>query len=128
MHTTQFSNVSTPYQKIPDACRSTGLSQYYLRKGCKDGTVPHIRSGTVYLVDVPALLEKLRREATGQIGGDETWENQGRGRTDSLSTSTNDSTSKQLTRQRRDEFSKRHSPTLQQEILCSGHPLRLFFS
>ena len=71
MHTTQFSNVSTPYQKIPDACRSTGLSQYYLRKGCKDGTVPHIRSGTVYLVDVPALLEKLRREATGQIGGDD---------------------------------------------------------
>lgn len=71
MHTTQFSNVSTPYQKIPDACRSTGLSQYYLRKGCKDGTVPHIRSGTVYLVDVPALLEKLRREATGQIGCDD---------------------------------------------------------
>lgn len=61
--------VSAPYQKIPDACRSTGLSRYYLRKGCKDGTVPHIRSGTVYLVDVPALLEKLRREATGQIGG-----------------------------------------------------------
>ena len=71
MHTTQFSNVSTPYQKIPDACRSTGFSQDYLRKGCKDGTVPHIRSGTVYLVDVPALLEKLHREATGQIGGDD---------------------------------------------------------
>lgn len=71
MHTTQFSNVSTPYQKIPDACRCTGLSQYYLRKGCKDGTVLHIRSGTVYLVDVPALLEKLRREATGQIGVDD---------------------------------------------------------
>ena len=128
MHTTQFSNVSTPYQKIPDACRSTGLSQYYLRKGCKDGTVPHIRSGTVYLVDVPALLEKLHREATGQIGGDEIWENQGSGRTGSLSTSTNDSTSKQLTMQRRDEFSQRHLPTLQQEILCSCHPLRLFFS
>ena len=59
----------TPYQKIPEACRSTALSQYYLRRGCKDGSVPHIRSGTVYLVDVPALLEKLRREATGQIGG-----------------------------------------------------------
>ena len=59
----------TPYQKIPEACRSTGLSRYYLRKGCKDGTVPHIKSGTVYFVDVPALLEKLRREATEQIGG-----------------------------------------------------------
>ena len=61
--------VSAPFQKIPEACRSTGLSQYFLRIGCKDGSVPHIRSGTVYLVDVPALLEKLRREATGQIGG-----------------------------------------------------------
>ena len=69
MYATQFSKVSTPYQKIPEACRNTGLSQYYLRRGCKDGTVPHIKSGTVYLVDVPALLEKLRREATGQIGG-----------------------------------------------------------
>lgn len=62
-------SASTPCQKIPDACRSTGLSQYYLRKGCKDGSVPHIKNGTVYLVDVSALLEKLRREATGQISG-----------------------------------------------------------
>ena len=38
--------VSAPFQKIPEACRSTGLSQYFLRKGCKDGSVPHIRSGT----------------------------------------------------------------------------------
>ena len=66
--------VSAPFQKIPEACRSTGLSQYFLRKGCKDGSVPHIRSGTVYLVDVPALLEKLRREATGQIGGGWVWQ------------------------------------------------------
>lgn len=62
-------SASTPCQKIPDACRSTGLSQYYLWKGCKDGSVPHIKNGTVYLVDVSALLEKLRREATGQISG-----------------------------------------------------------
>lgn len=58
-----------PCQSASDACRSTGLSRYYLRKGCKDGTVPHIKSGTVYFVDVPALLEKLRCEATEQIGG-----------------------------------------------------------
>lgn len=37
--------VETPFQKIPDASRTTGLSQYYLRKGCKEGTVPHIKSG-----------------------------------------------------------------------------------
>lgn len=48
-----------PYQKILDACRTTGLSQYYLRKGCRDGSVPHIRSGKTYYVNVPALLDKL---------------------------------------------------------------------
>ncbi len=48
-----------PYQKIPEACRTTGLSQYYLRKGCRDGSVPHIRSGKTFYVNVPALLDKL---------------------------------------------------------------------
>ena len=24
-----------PFQKIAEACKSTGLSQYYLRQGCK---------------------------------------------------------------------------------------------
>ena len=49
----------TPFQKIPEACKTTGLSQYYLRKGCKEGTIPHIKSGTVYYIDVPKLLAQL---------------------------------------------------------------------
>lgn len=55
----------TPFQKIPEACKTTGLSQYFLRKGCKDGSIPHIRSGPTYYIDVPALLRKLGGEATG---------------------------------------------------------------
>lgn len=51
--------ISRPYQKIPEACRTTGLSQYMLRRGCRDGSVPHVRSGRTYYVDVPALLDKL---------------------------------------------------------------------
>lgn len=31
----------------------------FLRRGCRDGSVPHVMSGTVYLVNVPALLRKL---------------------------------------------------------------------
>lgn len=53
----------TPFLKIPDACRETGLSTYFLRKGCKDGTIPHIKSGTVYLIDVEVLLAKLHGAA-----------------------------------------------------------------
>ena len=48
--------IETPFQKIPDACRTTGLSQYYLRKGCKDGSIPHIKSGPTYYINVPELL------------------------------------------------------------------------
>lgn len=54
-----------PFQRIPDACRITGLSMYYLRNGCKDGTVPHVKSGTTYMVNVPELLEKLKGGAMG---------------------------------------------------------------
>ena len=53
----------TPFLKIPDACRETGLSTYYLRKGCRDGTIPHIKSGIVYLIDMEALLTKLHGAA-----------------------------------------------------------------
>lgn len=51
--------VGKPFQKIPDACRTTGLSQFMLRKMCRDGTAPHIRSGQTYYINVPALLEQL---------------------------------------------------------------------
>lgn len=51
--------INPPFQKIPEACKTTGLSMYFLRKGCRDGSVPHVKSGAVYLVNVPALLQKL---------------------------------------------------------------------
>jgi hypothetical protein len=53
---------ATPFQKIPAASRATGLSQYFLRRGCRDGSIPHIMSGTVYLVNVPALLRKFNAD------------------------------------------------------------------
>ena len=53
---------ATPFMKIGAANRATGLSQYFLRQGCKDGTVPHIKSGTVYLVNVAKLLRQLDAE------------------------------------------------------------------
>lgn len=50
---------NTPFMKIKEASQVTGLSMYYLRNGCKDSTVPCIKSGTVYFINVPRLLEKL---------------------------------------------------------------------
>ena len=51
-----------PFQKITEACKTMGLSQYFLRQGCKDGTIPHIKSGSVYYINVQALVEQLGRK------------------------------------------------------------------
>ncbi len=58
-------DMNVPFLKIREACQVTGLSQYYLRAGCKDGTVPCVKSGNVYFVNVPALLRKLGAVDTG---------------------------------------------------------------
>ena len=55
-------NDDAPFQRIPAACRITGLSQSFLRAGGKAGTVPHIMSGGTYLINIPALLRKLDAE------------------------------------------------------------------
>ncbi len=54
--------MATPFMKIKDACEATGLSQCFLRKGCKDGTIPHVVSGYVYYIDVESLLKQLRAQ------------------------------------------------------------------
>lgn len=51
--------IEAPFMKIKDACKVTGLSQFYLRRGVRDGSIPHIKSGTTYMVNVPALLKQL---------------------------------------------------------------------
>ena len=55
-------NDNAPFQRIPAACRITGLSQHYLREGCKAGTVPHVKAGGTYMVNIPALLRQLGAE------------------------------------------------------------------
>ena len=60
----------TPFQLIRDAANTTGLSQYYLRAGCKAGTVPHIKSGVRYLINVPALLQQLGVDQRGKGAAD----------------------------------------------------------
>lgn len=56
-----------PFMSIKEACQFTGLSQVYLRRGCKDGTVPHIKSGVKYLINVPALMQRLGVDCPDEI-------------------------------------------------------------
>ena len=59
--TVSTTNPSTPYQTIFQAARTTGLSQHFLRQGCRAGTIPHLRigDGGKYLINVNALMEQL---------------------------------------------------------------------
>lgn len=59
-----------PFQKICDAATTTGLSQFFLRRGCRDGSVPHVKSGGTYYINVPALLRKLGADggADAEVG------------------------------------------------------------
>ena len=56
-------NPNAPYQKIKEACKTTGLSQYYLRAGCRDGSIPCIRCNGVYFVNIPAFLQQLDEQS-----------------------------------------------------------------
>lgn len=47
------------FQTISEAARTTGLSQYYIRRGCRDGSIPNIRAGSKFMVNVPLLLERM---------------------------------------------------------------------
>ena len=58
---------STPYKSIKNAAAATGCSQYFIRNGIKNGTVPHIRSGNKYLINVPLWIEQLNEQSRKEV-------------------------------------------------------------
>jgi excisionase family DNA binding protein len=62
------SKINAPYQPIIEAAEATGLSTKYVRKGIRNGSIAHIKSGRKYFVDVPLLLEQLRNESQQNKG------------------------------------------------------------
>lgn len=61
--TERAQSANPPFQKIEDAVRTTGLSAYYLRRGCRNGSIPCVRSGRTIYVNVQALLRRFAAEA-----------------------------------------------------------------
>lgn len=57
--TERAQSANPPFQKIEDAVRTTGLSAYFLRRGCRDGSVPCVRSGRTIYVNVAQLLQQF---------------------------------------------------------------------
>ena len=58
---------NAPFQSIRETSRITGLSQKYIRTGCKNGTIPHIMVGVDYRVNVPLFLEQLDLESERMV-------------------------------------------------------------
>ena len=56
---TSKKNPNAPFQTISGASHITGLSQSYLRKGAIAGTIPHIKSGNTYMINIPLLMETM---------------------------------------------------------------------
>ena len=57
------------FATIEQASKYTGLAQSYIRAGVKNGTIPHIKSGRKYLVNMLRFLEMI--EATENTTGGE---------------------------------------------------------
>jgi hypothetical protein len=57
------------FYSIKDAAIETGLSQYAIRNGVKDGTVPHIKRGEKYYINMPLFRRQLDGESLAQIKG-----------------------------------------------------------
>ena len=56
--TERAQSANPPFQKIDDAVRTPGLSAYYLRRGCREGSIPCVRSGRTIYVNVAKLLQQ----------------------------------------------------------------------
>ncbi len=61
---------SKTYYTLREAVKETGLSAYFLRNGCKAGTVPHAKSGNRYYINVPLLLERLNASESAGRGAE----------------------------------------------------------
>ena len=47
-----------PFLTIKETSTESGLSQYYIRQRCIDGTIPHRMLGNKYMIDYDAFMER----------------------------------------------------------------------
>ena len=59
----------TMFASIKAAAIETGLSQYMIRTGCREVSVPHIRRGENYLINMPLFRRQLQEYILEQLRG-----------------------------------------------------------
>lgn len=53
------SKTMAPLQDIDNTARLSGMSRCFIRKGCRDGSIPCVMSGNKYMVNFPMFMEML---------------------------------------------------------------------
>lgn len=56
------------FMSIKDTATYSGLSQFYIRNRCKNGTIPHRMMGKKYMVDYEAFIERGLENALACFG------------------------------------------------------------
>ena len=56
------------FQPVRGAAIITGLSEKYIRAGCRDGTIPFVMCGADYRVNMPLFLAELDRQSKAAPG------------------------------------------------------------
>ena len=51
------------FMTIRETATYSGLSQFYIRTRCKNGTIPHRMMGTKYMVDYEAFIRREHKLA-----------------------------------------------------------------
>lgn len=57
------------FLKTRPLSRLTGVSESYIRRGLRDGTIPYIRVGRDFLIPVQPFIDRLDDEARQQVRG-----------------------------------------------------------
>lgn len=64
-------NLDAPLQTINASSYITGESRDALRRGCKEGRIPHVRRGdgtnATYLINLPLYLQMLDEESRANL-------------------------------------------------------------
>lgn len=59
----------TPFCTIPEAARRSGLSEFFVRKLCRNGEIPCVKVGVKYLIPFDAMVEAVNGRARGAAMG-----------------------------------------------------------
>lgn len=62
-------DLTAPYQSIRGPSRISGLAQGFIRAGCKNGTIPCLRVGQEYRVNMSLFLQQLEAESAANLKG-----------------------------------------------------------